>query len=198
MFDAIKKFLATRGVQIVARWVGMLFAIPAVVALLKKLGVDLSPEQIMAFAGVAGTAVIGAVLIGIDHFSHAQQKADEAVKKAMDKAQSYGGNGTKPPTVTLLLCGAILLPLLSGCMKPSAHIEGIYNPVSGETEFSVVVDIVGKEKRVAGTFKTREEAEIYKAQILRNINSIGTSVHIQCAGEDVSKAVKTIHAEKGL
>lgn len=71
MLDTIKDLLKTRGAQLLARYAAM-----GLVALATKLGVEVKDAE---SAGMAvATLVVGAILLGIDHWAHKEIKKDEA------------------------------------------------------------------------------------------------------------------------
>lgn len=66
--DFIKDMIATRGAQLLARYVAM-----GLVALATKLGVELNADDASGGAKVVGVLVAAGICSVIDHFSHKKQ-----------------------------------------------------------------------------------------------------------------------------
>jgi hypothetical protein len=69
--DFLKDLIATRGVQLIARYAGV-----GLVALGTKLSVELTPDQVSNTSSAVAAFVAAGICALIDHFSHAKQ-ADE-------------------------------------------------------------------------------------------------------------------------
>lgn len=68
MFEAFKEFLATRGVQLIARYIGM-----ALFALATYLHITVATSDGGVAASTLASLIVGAVLMLVDHWSHAKQ-----------------------------------------------------------------------------------------------------------------------------
>ena len=70
--DFLKDLIATRGAQLLARYVGV-----GVTALATKFSVEVNPEDTEGFAKVIGVFVVAGLCFAIDHFSHKKQAEEK-------------------------------------------------------------------------------------------------------------------------